>query len=66
MSARVLKVIETLMERRGDGVPGSPIRIIRQYWSLDGELLAEWDPAPYSGLWKERGKDGPGDPEPLV
>ncbi len=66
MSVRMLKVIETLMERRGQGVPGSPIRIIRQYWSLDGDLLAEHDPTAYSLLWKERGEDGPGDPEPLI
>ena len=43
MSARLIQVIETTLERRGDGKE-TPIRIIRQYWSEDGELLAESDP----------------------
>jgi hypothetical protein len=43
-TARVIEVIETTIERRGDGVGASPIRIIKQYWSLDGQLLAEVDP----------------------
>jgi hypothetical protein len=44
MSARVMQVIVTELERRGAGVEGSPIRIIRQYWDFDGNLLAEVDP----------------------
>lgn len=43
--ARVIQVIETTLERRGDGKSmSSPIRIVTQYWSFDGELLAEVDP----------------------
>lgn len=43
--ARVIQVIETRIERRGSGKDdSSPIRIITQYWSFDGELLAEVDP----------------------
>lgn len=43
--ARVVQVIETRLERRGSGKDvTSPIRIITQYWSLEGELLAEVDP----------------------
>ena len=43
--ARVIQVIETRLERRGIGKDESdPIRIITQYWSLDGVLLAEVDP----------------------
>lgn len=42
--ARVIQVVETTLERRGKGVEGDPIRIITQYWSMDGELLAEVDP----------------------
>lgn len=43
--ARVIQVIETTIERRGAGDHNrSPIRIITQYWSLDGKLLAEVDP----------------------
>jgi hypothetical protein len=43
--ARVIPVIETTIARRGDGTSeSSPIRIITQYWSFDGELLWEIDP----------------------
>jgi hypothetical protein len=43
--ARVIQVIETTLERRGSGKDESdPLRIVRQYWSLEGELLAEDDP----------------------
>lgn len=40
-SARVIKVIETTLSRRGEGVEGDPIRIITEYWTLDGEKLCE-------------------------
>ncbi len=44
-SARVIQVIETRLLRHGSGeCERSPIRIITQYWSLDGTLLAEVDP----------------------
>lgn len=43
--ARVIQVIETTLERRGTGKDeNSPLRMITQYWSFDGELLAEVDP----------------------
>lgn len=42
--ARVIEVIETTLLRKGDGTAVSPIRIVKQYWSLDGRLLAEVDP----------------------
>ena len=43
--ARVIQVIETTLERRGTGKDAdSPIRVITQYWSFDGDLLAEVDP----------------------
>lgn len=42
--ARVISVIET--ERRiGDGSDANPVRLVRRYWTLNGELLAESDPA---------------------
>ena len=44
--AKVIQVIETTLTRRGEGVEGDPIRIIRQYWSLDGALLGEVDLVP--------------------
>ena len=43
--ARIVSVIETTLTHRGDGV-STPVRIIRQYWSPSGELLAEKDPCP--------------------
>lgn len=43
--AKMIQVIETTIERRGDGKDArSPVRVITQYWSLDGTLLAEVDP----------------------
>ncbi len=44
-AVRLLPVIETKLLRRGDGSSETdPVRIVTQYWSLDGELLAEHDP----------------------
>lgn len=42
-NARCISVIETTLTRKGNG-RDDPIRIITQYWSLDGRLLAESDP----------------------
>lgn len=43
--AKVIQVIDTT-KRRGKGIDGDPMRIIQQYWSLEGKLLAEVDPFP--------------------
>ena len=44
-SAKVILVIETQLLRRGSGKDfNDPIRIVRQYWTPDGKLLAEVDP----------------------
>lgn len=43
-TARVIQVIECAIERRGKGVLEDPIRVVVQYFSLDGKLLAEFDP----------------------
>jgi hypothetical protein len=40
-AAEVMQVIRTTLLRRGKGVDGDPVRIITQFWSLDGQLLAE-------------------------
>ena len=40
----VIEVVRTRLQRRGQGVVGDPVRILTQYWSLEGELLAEIDP----------------------
>lgn len=42
--ARVIQVIQTTLLRRGEGKSEeNPVRVIEQFWSLDGELLAEND-----------------------
>ena len=41
---RVIKVIKTDLLRKGAGTEGSPIRLITQYYTLKGELLASIDP----------------------
>ncbi len=41
--ARVLTVIETRMLPRGRYTDRNPARLVTQYWSLDGTLLAEAD-----------------------
>lgn len=42
-TVEILEVIVTNLATRGDGIK-TPIRIITQYWTLDGELLFELDP----------------------
>jgi len=43
-TCKVIQVIETGLLRRGKGIERDPVRIITQYWSLDGTLLWEVDP----------------------
>lgn len=42
----VIEVVRTRLLRRGEGVKGDPVRVITQYWSREGALLAEHDPWP--------------------
>lgn len=42
-SARVIQVIET-RSLKGSGTDGDPVRAIKQFWDLDGSLIAESDP----------------------
>lgn len=42
-SAKVIRVIET-QALRGQGTEDDQCRMVRQYWDLDGRLLAENDP----------------------
>jgi hypothetical protein len=44
----VAKLIQVIVaeDRRGAGVEGNPFRLVTQYWSTDGGLLAEVDPCP--------------------
>ncbi|HXH62916.1 MAG TPA: hypothetical protein VNG95_01965 [Gemmatimonadales bacterium] len=41
-SAKQISVIE-VCAARGSGLDTDPVRSVTQYWSLDGELLAERD-----------------------
>lgn len=41
--AKLIKVIVTELTKRGEGVEGDPVRIVTEYWSTEGELLAERD-----------------------
>lgn len=41
--AKVIQVIEVEITR-GKGVEGDVFRGVTQYWSLGGDLLAEYDP----------------------
>lgn len=44
-TAKQITVIETKLKRLGDGnSSASPIRIVTQYWTVSGELIAETDP----------------------
>jgi hypothetical protein len=38
-----IEVIRTQLTKRGDGIK-TRLRIVEQFWSLDGTLLAENDP----------------------
>ena len=42
-SARMVQVIE-IQAARGKGTEGDPVRLVYQYWSKEGVLLAENDP----------------------
>lgn len=44
-SAKVIQVIET-KSARGAGTTEQPSRMVTQYWSLDGQFLAEIDDLP--------------------
>ncbi len=41
---RVIEVVVTTLMVRGAGTDADPKRRVTQYWSRDGELLAESDP----------------------
>ena len=45
MSAKLIQVIACDEARRGSGLTSrDPMRVVLQYWSTDGNLLAEVDP----------------------
>jgi hypothetical protein len=40
----VMQVIRVRLISRGEGTNDDPIRTVDQYWSMDGQYLAEYDP----------------------
>lgn len=49
----IIQVIRTAIVCRGNGTPRDPNRIVTQFWSVDGDLLAEVDPVARSVTPKE-------------
>lgn len=43
-TVELIQVIRTRMAIRGQGTSDDPQRVVTQYWTLDGKLLAESDP----------------------
>lgn len=43
LNVEVIEVVHTSI-KRGNGSTNNPIRIVNQYWSFKGDLLAEKDP----------------------
>lgn len=48
----IIPVIRTSLTVRGKGTQEDPMRRITQYWSCEGELLAEQDPDPPEPKWR--------------
>ena len=42
-TVKIVEFIETTLMRRGKGVDNDPIRIVTQYWDLEGNLRFEVD-----------------------
>ena len=47
------ELIVTNLTLRGKGEEGSPLRRIRQVWTREGELVAEYDPYPWKNKKEE-------------
>ena len=43
-NVKIVKFIKTELLRRGAGKENDPVRIITQYWDMDGNLVFEIDP----------------------
>ena len=46
VDVEIFSVIKTNLLRRGAGTEENVIRLIEQYWDMDGNLLWEYDPCP--------------------
>lgn len=42
-NVRMIQVIETTLTYRGKGTADDPGRRVKEYWTLEGEKLAEYD-----------------------
>lgn len=42
-TVKVMSVIETRLLKRGTGISADPIRIVTQYWDMNGNLIFEID-----------------------
>jgi len=40
---QIIQLIKTTLKRAGEGIENDPIRIIVQYWNMQGKLLFEVD-----------------------
>lgn len=60
---QVIQVIQSQV-LRGKGTDESPVRLVTQYHTLDGEFLSERDPSAYAVYeWlRQHGDHGPMDP----
>jgi len=43
-TVEIIQLIKTTLTRRGAGVKNDPIRIITEYWTMDGQKEFEIDP----------------------
>lgn len=56
----VIQVIKTRLLRRGSGQNGETMRIVEQYWDMNGDLLWEvdtWTGVTYSPLARDLSND---------
>ena len=53
-TVKVMSVIETKLLKRGTGIPADPVRIVTQYWDMDGNLIFEIDPERIADLTEKK------------
>lgn len=53
-TVKVMSVIETRLLKRGTGISADPIRIVTQYWDMNGNLIFEIDPERIADLAEKK------------
>lgn len=53
-TVKVMSVIETRLLKRGTGISADPIRIVTQYWDMNGNLIFEIDPERIADLTEKK------------